>query len=134
MNTGFEKAGAGTLLLNQPLLPMAARARHREHQTAAWCNTAHHRRQPIFAKPTNTNPGRDHSDLNNGTLDVNGNNQLVGQPSPAPNPLPYGGGTAASPNIIITNSSATTATFSTNAANSVFSGGNHREPEHRQVR
>ena len=115
------KADGGTLVLNQPYF-----------NTSAGLNVAINGGTLQLGSSVGANalwvyinqgaaPSAETLAINNGTLDLNGNNQLVGTLT-STNPLPYGGATSASPNIIITNTSATAATFYTNAAASVFAG------------
>ena len=129
---GFTKADGGTLILNQPYTSNNAQTITVNGGTMQFGAGSGSLPSALGGSTYNVNPlyvyvnsggvpSPEILAVNNGTLDLNGNNQLVGTLT-STNPLPYGGGTSGSPNIIITNTSATMATFSTNAAATVFSG------------
>ncbi|WP_395736536.1 autotransporter-associated beta strand repeat-containing protein [Prosthecobacter sp.] len=118
---GWVKAGAGTLVLNQGYFTNAGAASTVTINGGTVQLGATAGANALFVLPTATVPSATNLNLNNGTLDLNGNSQLVGTMTSS-SVLPYGGGTALAPNNVITNTSATAATFYTNAAATVFSG------------
>ena len=116
---GFIKADSGTLVLQQPYVNNAGSQSIAINggtlRLAAGNNT-------IWTEPTATVPIVMTVNIPNGTLDLDGNSQLLGQLT-ASNPLPYTGGTAASPNSIIDNTTmAQVNLVSVNATAITFSG------------
>ena len=118
---GFTKSDGGTMILNQPFFGNNAQTVSVNGGTLQF--GANVGANPLWLYTAGASaPSAENLAVNSGTLDLNGINQVVGTVT-STNPLPFGGGTSGSPNIIITNSNLTTAaTFTTNAANSVFSG------------
>ena len=116
---GFVKAGGGTLVLNGAYYTNTQAANTVTINGGTIQLGATVGANALFVQTTATTPAGTTLAVNNGTFDLNGNNQLVGVITTT-NPLPYAGGTAANPFSVITNSSATAAVFSTNAAASVI--------------
>jgi autotransporter-associated beta strand protein len=121
LNFGAVKADGGTLVLAQPYIAEGTVAlatiavNGGTLQLAAGNNT-------LWTEPTATVPNAMTLTLNSGTVDLNGNSQLLSQISTT-NVFPFAGGTAASPNVLINNSSATPVNFTTvNATAVTFSG------------
>lgn len=121
INYGAVKADAGTLVLAQPYIAEGTVAlatlavNGGTLQLAAGNNT-------LWTEPTATVPNAMTLTLNSGMLDLNGNSQLLSQISTT-NVFPFAGGTAASPNVLINNSSANPVNLTTVSATAVtFSG------------
>ncbi len=119
VNSGFGKSGGGTMILNQPYADGGSGTgtvsiNGGTLRLSAGQNT-------IFVRPTVTTPALTTLNLDNGTLDLNGNSQVVGTLS-TPNTSPYAGGTAANPNAVINNSAAAPVNFFTNNGTATFSG------------
>ena len=124
---GLTKADGGTLILNGPVTSSNAQTITINGGTmqlgvgsgsnASILGGTTYNSNPLYVYINQGGvPSAENLAVNNGTLDLNGNNQLVGTLT-STNQMPFGGGTSASPNIIITNTNATTtSTFSTNGA------------------
>lgn len=121
LNFGAVKADGGTLVLAQPYIAEGTVAlatlavNGGTLQLAAGNNT-------LWTEPTATVPNAMTLTLNSGTVDLNGNSQLLSQISTT-NVFPFAGGTAASPNVLINNTSANPVNLTTvNATAVTFSG------------
>jgi autotransporter-associated beta strand protein len=116
---GVVKADSGTLVLHQPYVNTGTNTNTFSInggtvRLAGGNNT-------LFTQVSATVPAGAPMNMPNGTLDLDGNSQLVGAIGIS-NPLPYAGGTAASPNVIIDNSSSTPVNFiSSTGTSSTFS-------------
>ena len=108
LQNAFVKAEGGTLVLNGPYYEYDGGNGNKTIavnggvlQLGAGLGT-----NALWVQPTATVPYAMNLSMGNGTLDLNGNSQLLNYISNS-NPLPYAGGTAANPLVAITNSSAT---------------------------
>ena len=123
--SGFGKDGAGTMVLNQPYFDSGTGTGVVSINGGTLKLGADLGANALFTKPTATAPTGVNLNLSNGTLDLNGNNQLIGALATG-NPLPFAGGTAASPNSVLTNSATKNVTLTINGTNAavstVFSG------------
>lgn len=115
---GFVKADGGTLVLNRPYYsngqaPNTVTINGGTVQLGTGVGA-----NALFALTAASTPTGTTLALNNGTFDLNGNNQLIGALTTS-NPFPFAGGTVGSPNSVITNTSGTAATFFTNNTSTV---------------
>ncbi len=116
---GLTKADGGTLILNQPVLTSTSQVITINGGTLQLGSNLPV--NPLFYYPNGSGtPGAEALAVNNGTFDINGVTTTLGTLTTT-NPLPFAGGTAASPNSVITNSSSTPATLITNNTSTVIS-------------
>lgn len=128
-SNGFVKADGGTLVLQQPYFTNNSGSGSQEFainggtvQLAGNSVVGPAIVPTIWNSMTLAVPSTMNLTVNNGTVDLDGGSELVNYLS-SQNPAPYGGGTAASPNNVITNTGAAPVDLITaTGSNTTFSG------------